>query len=170
MAHTDACKYQVTQLVEKLTEKGLGITKACEETEIESDGIPASTIKRWYYEIQKESSKMNSDEKPTVTPQPDSETQTDSSLETPPEPPGEPSVDEPTHGGKREGAGAPATTTPRKKSYDRFWVSISNQINKLCERISDGGGFPIKENAKQETMNELIDALNLLNQYLKEVR
>lgn len=45
MAHTDACKIQVTEFVKKLTEKGLSINKACEAAEKESDDIPAETIR-----------------------------------------------------------------------------------------------------------------------------
>ena len=54
MAHTDACKIQVTQFVEKLTEKGMSVREACESAEKESDGIPAATIRRWWHEIKKE--------------------------------------------------------------------------------------------------------------------
>lgn len=116
-----------------------------------------------------------SHEKPTVTPPSDSETQTESSLETPPKPeadaPEEPSVDETTHGGKRKGAGAPAATTPRKKSFSRFWSSITNQLNKLANRImEDGkGGFPITENLDEKGVAEMREAFNLLNHCLKGV-
>ena len=101
----------------------------------------------------------NDNEQPPVTPQSDSETPKQSSSEG-----------APTHGGKREGAGAPEKKPPRKKSYNRFWMSIANQMNKLCIRISKEGGFPITENSKKETVGELIDAVNLINELLKGAR
>ncbi len=80
MAHTDACKYQVCQFVEKLTEEGMSVNQACKESEIESDGIPSETIRRWWKEIQKEAEvklvkndqPLESPELPPVTPQSDS--------------------------------------------------------------------------------------------------
>jgi hypothetical protein len=52
MAHTDACKIQATQFVKKLVNNGLSVSDACKETERESDGIPAETIRRWWKEIE----------------------------------------------------------------------------------------------------------------------
>ena len=54
MAHTDACKIQVSEFVKKCTKSGLSLNKACKEAQRESDGIPAGTIKRWWYEIHPE--------------------------------------------------------------------------------------------------------------------
>ena len=54
MAHTDACKIQVCQLLEQKLQRGLTIQKAAREIQVESDGIPAETIRRWWREIRKE--------------------------------------------------------------------------------------------------------------------
>jgi phage N-6-adenine-methyltransferase len=51
MAHTDACKIQTTEFVEKLVRGGMSVERACEETERESDGIPARTIHEWWKQI-----------------------------------------------------------------------------------------------------------------------
>jgi transposase-like protein len=65
MAHTDACKIQVTQFVKKLTEKGMSINQACQEAERESDGIPAETIRYWWKQIQKETTEKVGENSPT---------------------------------------------------------------------------------------------------------
>jgi phage N-6-adenine-methyltransferase len=51
MAHTDACKIQASQFIKKLVDSGLSINEACRKTETESDGIPAETLRRWWYEL-----------------------------------------------------------------------------------------------------------------------
>ena len=55
MAHTDACKYQVCQLLSKLVENGASIREASKLVQDESDGIPAETIRRWWLQIKSES-------------------------------------------------------------------------------------------------------------------
>jgi len=57
MAHTDACKIQVCQLVEKCVENGMSVNEASKHAQVESDGIPAKTIQRWFRDIQREASK-----------------------------------------------------------------------------------------------------------------
>lgn len=193
MAHTDSCKHQVCQFVGKLTKEGMSVNQACKETEIESDGIPSETIRRWWKEIQKDTERelvkndqpMGADEKPPVTPPSDSETQTDSSSpeesssppatpvplpEDPLPPPESPEPDKPTHGGKRKGAGKPMTEKQEKAKHNKFWISIAKRINKLADNISEKGSFPIKENAKEETVAEIREALNLITEYLKGVQ
>jgi hypothetical protein len=54
MAHTDACKIQATQFMKKLVDRGMSVTKASQITEKESDGIPAETLRYWWYQINKE--------------------------------------------------------------------------------------------------------------------
>ena len=153
MVHTDACKIEVLQLVKKRTDKGLSVRAACEEVEIETDGIPAETIRSWYKEQQKVVTEEVGENSPTdVNPQSDNETPNNQD-------------EKPTHGGKRKGAGRPI-----KKNYNRFWMSVANQINKLCERMSSKGGWPITDNAKPETIRELISALDLIDQYLRGIR
>lgn len=63
-------------------------------------------------------------------------------------------------------------TTKKKvnKNYNRFWLSIANQINKLADRMSKDGGFPIADNVKKETMGELVAALSLINHMLGGVK
>jgi len=68
MAHTDSCKIQVCQFVEKLTANGMGLNQACKETEKESDGIPEGTIKRWWYEIKKTTEEQFKNELPATPP------------------------------------------------------------------------------------------------------
>jgi hypothetical protein len=94
MAHTDACKYQVCEFMKRLVDKGIPITKASVQTEKESDGIPAETVRRWWYEIQKETTEVFKNEQSNPTPQEHKEIQEIQDLE-------------PKHGGPREGAGRP---------------------------------------------------------------
>jgi len=51
MAHTDACKIQCTEFTKKCVDAGMSLNQACKQTELESDGIPANIIKRWWYEV-----------------------------------------------------------------------------------------------------------------------
>lgn len=67
MAHTDACKIQVCQFVEKCTDAGMSLNQACKETEKESGGIPEGTIKRWWYEIERENKEQFRNELPELT-------------------------------------------------------------------------------------------------------
>lgn len=70
MAHTDACKYQVCQLVEKLVVKGESVNAACKVAQEESDGIPAETIRRWWKDIQNEAQGLvKNDQRPKLTPE-----------------------------------------------------------------------------------------------------
>ena len=78
MAHTDACKIQVTEFVKKLNESGISINEACRQAEQESDGIPAETIRRWWKEIvrgYKPPSKLVNFDQPPATIEKDLETQ-----------------------------------------------------------------------------------------------
>ena len=92
MAHTDACKIQVCQFVEICTERGMSVNKACLEAEKESDGIPAETVRSWWYESQKETKKVVENSTPTPTTGNNEEKQ-------------ENQVEEPKHGGSRKGSG-----------------------------------------------------------------
>ena len=58
MAHTDACKYQVCQLLEKCVQHGMSVNEASKQVQTESDGIPAETIRRWWKQIKKESDEL----------------------------------------------------------------------------------------------------------------
>jgi hypothetical protein len=70
MAHTDACKIQVTEFVKKLTTTGLSVNEACKVVEQESDGIPSETIRRWWKEIKAETAKeLVKNDQPSTTPQ-----------------------------------------------------------------------------------------------------
>lgn len=73
MAHTDACKIQVTQFVKKCCDGGLALNEACRHAEQESDGIPSSTIKRWWYEVNKETSEQFKNEPQDATAENDEE-------------------------------------------------------------------------------------------------
>lgn len=72
MAHTDACKYQVCQLVERLVKAGQSVNEASKHVQVESDGIPAETIRRWWRQIQDEANGLvkndQQPETPTTTP------------------------------------------------------------------------------------------------------
>lgn len=94
MAHTDACKIQATQFAKKLIDNGLSMNDAFRETERESDGIPASTIKRWWYEIQATHTDRFNNEPAAPTQQISTEIPDNQVVEV-------------KHGGAREGAGAP---------------------------------------------------------------
>lgn len=68
MAHTDACKFQVCQLVEKLVVKGESVNAACKVAQTESDGIPAETIRRWWKDIQNEAQGLvKNDQRPKLS-------------------------------------------------------------------------------------------------------
>lgn len=68
MAHTDACKFQVCQLVEKLVVKGESVNAACKVAQTESDGIPAETIRRWWKEIKTEAQGLvKNDQRPKLS-------------------------------------------------------------------------------------------------------
>lgn len=69
MAHKDACKYQVQQFMKKLVTSGMAISAAAVQTEKESDGIPAETCRRWWYEVQKETDELFKNEQQEPTPQ-----------------------------------------------------------------------------------------------------
>jgi transposase-like protein len=73
MAHTDACKYQVCQLVERLVKNGQSVNEASKHVQVESDGIPAETIRRWWRQIQEEAKGLvkndQQPETPATTPQ-----------------------------------------------------------------------------------------------------
>jgi len=100
MAHTDACKYQVCQLVEKLINNGMSLRAASVETQKESDGIPAKTIQRWWSEIKKETNEeCLKNETPQATPQDDNEIQENQDLKS------ETVSHLEQHGGQRDGAG-----------------------------------------------------------------
>ena len=78
MAHTDACKIQVTEFVKKLNKSGISISEACRQAEQESDGIPAETIRRWWKEIvrgYKPPTKLVNSDQPAATIEKDLETQ-----------------------------------------------------------------------------------------------
>jgi phage N-6-adenine-methyltransferase len=92
MAHTDACKIQATQFIKKLIEAGLSINEACKKTEVESEGIPAETLRRWWYQVQNETDKLFKNE------QHNTNNQNHSPI------PGNQDFD---HGGKRDGSGRP---------------------------------------------------------------
>lgn len=95
MAHTDACKIQVTEFVRKLTDTGMSVNAACKEVQRESDGIPAETIRRWWQEIKaRTAEELVRNDQPPPTPENQSEIPDNQ-------------VPEAKHGGKREGAGAP---------------------------------------------------------------
>jgi len=65
MAHTDACKYQVCQLVERLVKNGQSVNEASKHVQVESDGIPAKTIQRWWRQIQDEANGLlNNEQQP----------------------------------------------------------------------------------------------------------
>lgn len=68
MAHKDACKFQVCQLVEKLVVKGESVNAACKVAQTESDGIPAETIRRWWKEIKNEAQGLvKNDQRPKLS-------------------------------------------------------------------------------------------------------
>jgi len=68
MAHTDACKYQVCQLVERLVKNGQSVNEASKHVQVESDGIPAKTIQRWWRQIQDETNGLLNNEQQPETP------------------------------------------------------------------------------------------------------
>lgn len=70
MAHTDACKYQVCQLVERLVKNGQSVNEASKHVQVESDGIPAKTIQRWWRQILDEENGLPKNEQPSETPGP----------------------------------------------------------------------------------------------------
>jgi len=68
MAHTDACKFQVCQFVEKCVQNGMTVNEASKHAQVESDGIPAKTIQRWWRDIQRATSEeLPNNEQPTPT-------------------------------------------------------------------------------------------------------
>lgn len=68
MAHTDACKFQVCQFVEKCVQNGMTVNEASKHAQVESDGIPAETIRRWWKEIQNANSEeLVKNDQPTPT-------------------------------------------------------------------------------------------------------
>ena len=169
MAHTDACKYQVVQFVGKCKDNGMSINQACKEAERETDGIPAQTVRSWWYEAQKETERVVENSTMGATPQSDSEIPANSSFSKESScPSGEPPTA--THGGKREGAGKTMTEKQRKANYNSVWMGVAQRMNSLAEHMSSKGQYPIKENAKPRTVGELNDALNLLNQILRRIR
>jgi hypothetical protein len=128
MAHTDACKIQATQFVEKLVNNGMSVEKACAETERESDGIPAETIRRWWKEI-----KIGTTRKLVKNDQPENDSPPEKS-----KPQASPQlIDSPRitdAGGKREGAGRPPKPAPPQEQPTEAWQFATIAISQL-ERI-----------------------------------
>lgn len=117
MAHTDACKIQVTEFVKKLTEKGLSVNKACKEVERESDGIPAETIRRWWKEIEKKvRAELVKNDQPLPTPE---------NIITIPN-------NQVEHGGKREGAGRQQKYT---KTADKFHLQALRKLKAILKEF-----------------------------------
>lgn len=127
MAHTDACKIQATQFMKKLVDTGMSVVKASEVTEKESDGIPAETLRSWWYQINKEVAAKTVE---NSTPHPTH----DNSSETP-----DNQVAEVKHGGKREGAGAPPkyekVPEPKPKYEFTNAMQIATFVISHLERI-----------------------------------
>jgi len=53
-------------------------------------------------------------------------------------------------------------------NQNRLWKSIENNLNKLCDRISEKAEFPIKVNAEIE--QDLRTAVNRFNKILEELK
>jgi hypothetical protein len=68
MAHGDACKIEVMQIVKNIMDKKrITLHAACKEAEKESDGIPAATIRRWHREFKEATEKLLKNEQPPTT-------------------------------------------------------------------------------------------------------
>jgi len=106
MAHTDACRYQTIQFAKKVKkEKGVSTNKACQITEIESDGIPAETIRRWWKEIEAEEKNeglVKNDQEEATTQNDKKSTKSKAKTK---ESNKKPAKDGTKRGGKRKGAG-----------------------------------------------------------------
>jgi len=137
MAHTDSCKIQVLQLVKRHTDKKVSERKACEAVEIESDGIPAETIRRWCKE-----SRVKTDPKPKSKPQ---EIQV----------PAAPKLTE--AGGTRKGAGRKYSQTTRWKKVINDLAALIKYMSAHCEA---GAKIPVE---MQADFDNRVGTLNLYN-------
>lgn len=130
MAHTDACKIQATEFTRRLITNGMSLNKACKVTEKESDGIPASTIKRWWYEVTGTVNNQFKNEPPQLTPPPSDEIQENQDSEPSKT---ETVSDLSSHGGHREGAGRPTKyeqDTDALFQLKRWWKLASKRDQK----------------------------------------
>ena len=150
MAHTDTCKTEVTQLVKRKTDSGMAVREACKEAEVETDGIPAETIRSWVYGLQKKEEEgedrvvENStiDENVDVTSQANNET---------------PNNQDSKHGGNRKGAG-------RKVSQKTAWGKVERILKELTEymktRCETGPGI---SKLSKSNIRAYINLLNSFN-------
>jgi hypothetical protein len=152
MAHTDACKIQVTEFVRKLADKGMSINKACEVAEKESDGIPSETIRRWWKEIKTQTAaELVKNDQPLPTPENSPQIQENQVAE---------------YGGTRDGAGRPPKYAPPKPSSPppkpiSFALDFATMAISQLERIRDDD--PKREDAFNEVIKWINNQLNKEN-------
>lgn len=168
MAHTDSCKIQVRQFVKRLVENGMSVNRACQETERESDGIPAETIRRWWKETQFETMKLvKNDQKESKTPTDQGPTEENLPIDTP-------EKFDSGRGGKREGAGRPPkpklTVAQRQiakntRSKPSYVPNISNAMMYAHMAIKDLESIPMEDPERNEA---LIMVKNYIQNQLKK--
>ena len=154
MAHTDACKIQVCQLVKRCTDNGMSILASCKAAQKESDGIPARTIQRWWYEILKESEVETAEEgvfKNEQFPTPSPSTEIPENQE--PTPRKHVATGEKPSGGPREGAGRPPKAVVNKESIvsEEFTASF----NAMLRAVTNAKRTGWRETSKEAVIKHL---------------